>query len=212
MTTLAIMKARIADELARDDLTSQIGTAITTAIEAYQRTRFAFNESRDITFATVADQEFYGPAANPLIPNLYRIDFANILIGNTVCDLVRRRHQVLEDLSNNATAKGQPFNYAYYDKQIRLYPVPTSSTWTVRIAAHVKLPAPATDAETGNAWMTDAERLIRARAKQELFAHVLYDLEKAGVMNQAAQDALDELKGEAALQAGLGLIASSEDC
>ena len=49
---LAAMKARIADEFARDDLTEQIALAIVDAIKFYKDQRFEFNESRDITFAT----------------------------------------------------------------------------------------------------------------------------------------------------------------
>ena len=37
MATLAVMKARIADELARTDLTSQIALAIQSAIDFYEQ-------------------------------------------------------------------------------------------------------------------------------------------------------------------------------
>mgnify|MGYP003487895577 FL=1 len=44
MTTLATMKDRIARELRRSNIETQIGEAITTAIDAYQTERFAFAE------------------------------------------------------------------------------------------------------------------------------------------------------------------------
>lgn len=53
---------------------------------------------------------------------------------------------------------------------------------------------PATDGETGNAWMTTAERLIRCRAKAELYAHVIQKNDKATTQFQLAEEALQQLR------------------
>lgn len=200
------MKARIADELARADLTSQIAYAITDAIECYQSERFWFNESRDVTFSTVASQEYYTSSDNALIPDIYAIDYAVMTVGSVVNALTRYTPEHIEYLSDDGTQTGEPCAYAYFQKKIRLYPVPTD-VYTVRIAGHVKVAAPATDGEADNPWMTDAERLIRARAKYNLAVDILYEPNLASAMSAAITDAFDQLKGRTNRQVGTGIIA-----
>ena len=72
--------------------------------------------------------------------------------------------------------------------------------------------APATDDETGNPWMTHAERLIRSRAKLELALHVLKDETLAGTMKAAVSEAWDQLKSRTSqiTQVGQGKIRAME--
>lgn len=207
MTTQTIMKARIADELARSDLTSQIAYAITDAIERYQSDRFWFNESRDVTFSTVASQEYYTSSDSASIPDIYAIDYVAMTVGSNVQILRREPPIVLERLSDNGTQTGEPHSFAYFQKKIRLYPVP-SAVYAVRVSGHVKVAAPASDGEASNVWMIDAERLIRARVKLELATHVLKDVELAAAMGQAVTEAYDQLKGRTNRQLGSGSIQS----
>lgn len=198
MTTLTIMKARIADELARSDLTSQIASAITTAIDAYRDLRFWFNESRTITFSTVAGQEFYDSTDAAALGTIRRFDYIGVYIGDQFNRLEYHSPADMEWLSVGLTASGQPFDYTYYQRKIRLYPTP-DGVYTVRVGASVTVAAPATDGETDNPWMVEAERLIRSRAKNELALHVLKDTDLAQTMAIAVQEALDQLKGETAM-------------
>lgn len=207
MTTQTVMKARIADELARSDLTTQIAYAITDAIERYQPERMWFNESRDVTFNTVASQEYYTSSDNALIPNIYAIDYAAITVGGNIHMLKREVPRVIEGWSDNGTQTGEPYAYAYFQKKVRLYPVPTS-IYAVRFAGHVKVAAPATDGEADNVWMTDAERLIRLRAKYNLAMDVLRDADLATAMSVAITEAFDQLKGRTNRQVGTGTIAA----
>ncbi len=193
MTTLAVMKTRIADELARDDLTSQIAYAITDAIAAYTDERFHFNESRAITFNTVADQEFYDSSDAEAIATINKIDYVMVYIGDQPYQLDALTPAQIEASSTNGTSTGQSSWYCWYGNQIRLYPVP-SGAWTVRIGAAVNAAAPATDDEADNPWMTYAERLIRSRAKMELALHVLKDTDLAATMGQAIEEAFQQLK------------------
>jgi hypothetical protein len=193
MTTQTIMKARIADELARDDLTSQIVYAIADAIDAYQDERWYFNESRAITVTTVADQEFYSSSDASAIGTITKIDYVFIYIGDQPYELLPLKPADIEAASVNGTSTGEPSWYCWYNNQIRLYPVP-SDAWTVRIGAAVTVAAPATDGEADNPWMTKAERLIRSRAKLELALHVLKDTDLAATMSQAVEEAFEQLK------------------
>jgi hypothetical protein len=205
MATLADMKARVADELARGDLTSQIASAIADAIAFYQDRRFFFNESRDITFNTVVGQQWYGAADNANIPLLYFIDYLTMTVGNIVSDVPRMEPEDLEILTMSGTQQGEPYAYTYYNQQIRLYPVP-SQVWPMRLGAHIAAAAPASDGEVNNPWMTVAEKLIRSRAKYELAINWLKDMDLAQTMTAAVTEAFDELKGRTNRQTGRGVI------
>src|ERR1700737_3368598 len=193
---LAQMKGRIQDELARSDLASQVSFAITDAIGFYQNERFIFNESRDITFPTVAGQDFYGAAANSAIPLMWSFDYLVLYLGGIPWPIKRRTPEYVEFANNNGLVTGQPYNYAWYNKQIRLGPVP-DGVYTIRVAGRITYAAPAKDDEANNPWMIDAEKLIRSRAKYELALNVIQDTEMAQIMAAQTTEAFDQLKGAA---------------
>jgi putative flippase GtrA len=206
---LAQMKSRIADELARSDLTSQIAYAISDAISFYQNERFVFNESRDITFKTVAGQDFYGVAANAGIPNVWSFDYLILYLGGIPWPIKRRTPLEVEILNNNGLVSGQPYNYAWYNKQIRLGPVP-DGIYTIRFAGLITYAAPASDNEANNPWMIDAEKLIRSRAKYELALNVLQDTDMAQIMAAQTTEAFDQLKGAANQLTGTGEVSPTQ--
>lgn len=210
LNTLGYMKDKIADELARPDLTSQIADKINEAIQSYQQERFFFNESRDLLFNTVAGQEFYGSADNSAIPTLQSFDYLILYLGNIPWPMKRRTDIEMELLNQNGLVRGQPYNWAYYNQQIRLGPVP-DSIMQVRIAAQILAGIPANDDVAGNPWMSfHAERLIRCRAKYELYLHVIKDLGKAQAMAAGVTEAFDTLKGQTNRLVGTGLMQSVE--
>lgn len=205
---LAAMKARIADEMARADLTSQIGLAITDAIRYYQNERFAFNESRDITFNTVAGTDFYGASANADIPLMFAFDYLILYIGGVPFELHRKPPIEVELFNQNGLVRGQPTRYAFYNRQIRVGPVP-DAVYLLRIAGQITYAAPASDVEVGNPWMIDAEKLIRSRAKQEIMIHVeKRDAQDPALieMKAEADDAFDNLKGLTNRLTGTGRV------
>jgi hypothetical protein len=208
--TLGYMKDKIADEIARPDLTSQIFDKITEAVEAYQPERFFFSETRDITFNTVAGQEFYTSSDNASIPTLQAFDYVILYIGNIPWPISRRTDVEIEVLNQNGLLKGQPWNWSYYNQQLRLGPVP-DTVYPMRIAAQQTMPLPGTDDITGNPWTTKiAERLIRCRAKYELYLHVIRNMEMAEAMAAAVTEAFDALKGQTNRLVGRGITAPME--
>lgn len=190
MSTLAIMKARIASELARNNLTSQIADAISTAISVYQKDRFRFNEAiplAPVTFNTIPGQPYYSGAlpSAPLVsvlPTMKKIDYLNITIGNTVQYLDREEPETIRLLNFANTQSGQPLSYAVEGETIMLYPTP-SEVWPILFGGVFAYPAPADDAETGNRWMLDGELLIRSRAKFEIATHVTRNKQMADDMS-----------------------------
>lgn len=186
----AAMQARLADELSRSDLTSQIKLAILSAIQTYRGKRFYFNELRSDTFNTVSGQEFYTSADLADIPNLPDID--SILFNQSSSfryPLVKRTWAQLELWSiNPTTVSGFPTDFCWYGGQIRLYPIP-NGVYSCRISGTIRLtPDPLSADNDTNAWMTDGEELIRQRAKADLNINVIRDPEwQAERRNIAAQ-------------------------
>jgi hypothetical protein len=201
--TLADMKARIADELARSDLTSQIGLAIMDAIAFFQSERFAFNESRNILFNTVPGQEFYTGTDNPAIPLIFAADYLILYLGSIPWPVHRKQPIDIELYNQNGLMEGQPIMYCIFNQSIRLGPVP-DQVYQLRLSAQVTFPAPATDDEANNFWMTSAEKMIRTRAKWEIAMNVTYDDGLAQRMAPQFQEAYDQLKGATNRLVGTG--------
>ena len=182
------MKIRIADELARDDLSNQIANCINDAISAYNNERFYFNETRDLLFTTVSGQEWYTHTDLPNLDNVLKIDYAFLIVGGYPYQLAATEPVALEALSVPNMSQGQSYQYAFYNQAIRLYPVPNSNSWQVRLGACLQAPPPPDDTTPGNPWVCDCERLIRSRAKYEMAVHVLYDGDLALAMGGTSLD------------------------
>lgn len=157
MSTFGTMQARIADELLRSSLAAPIAKAIKTAIAYWETTRFAFNEG-DWTRNTVASTEGYGFPSD-----LAAIDDIIITVSGSRYRLKLRHHTWLNSVSLTTTALGQPGYYAAHNRQFRLYPIPDAA-YALKLYG-VQHFAELSDADDTNAWMTEAEELIRQRAK-----------------------------------------------
>lgn len=218
---LAAMKARIAAELARPDILSSnaiIADAITTAIAQYQNTRFRFSETTPNappTFPTVAGRYIYTSADNANIGSVLKIDRVLITIGNTLQALARDTATNVILYNQTTTMQGQPSSYAYEGDQLLLAAVP-ASIWTITLGLFKFVAAPASDVEAANPWMTDAELLIRSRAKYEIAVHRLRNTSMAETMSPhppapgqpigATYAAWKNLKAEANLIASIGRV------
>lgn len=181
---LADLQAQIADDLARGDLSTQITSAITTAIQHYWSDRFYFNETRDVTFPTVPGKYVYTVTDNANIPLFFDWDDLFLIVTGTQIRLLRRADQPdLEYLiANSGNSKGEPRDWAWYNQQLWLYPIPNLSTYTVRIAGAYRIAAPTDPTDAVNPWITEAFEMILCYAKGLLYLHTLHDTEKAAEM------------------------------
>lgn len=193
MTTLAVLKAEIADDLERTDLTTQIAEAITAAITHWQAERFYFNESRLNTFVTVAAQSTYTSSDDGDIPNFLQIDYVKLIDSDgQIYTLLRQDPEDIEDLLFTGTSSGRPYSYAYWEESFRLFPVP-DDVYTIRPVGHVLKAEPAADGATGNVWMTAGYDLIKAEALERLSKFKERDLDYAGTNREAKIAALSRL-------------------
>lgn len=183
MTTLAIMKARIAKELRRSNISTEIGEAISTAIDAYQSERLWFAEQYHVDIDLIEGQEFYTATDNVWIGRVSRLDYVHLVLSGQSYSLRRMPDQWLDIASPPGNSGGQPYCWGWYASTLRVYPVPSASGMKVRLAGQFETPAPETDSEASNPWMVEAETLIRSRAKYELYQHLLLDLAKAAMFD-----------------------------
>lgn len=167
------MKARISNELERSDLGSFIPDAIYDAIKTYERRRYWFNESRDLTFNTVAGQRIYTTSDAAWIPTTITIDHLFITVGGQRRCLSRRDAADIELLADNSALQGEPYCWAYWNKSIQLYPIPQQE-YEIRAYAHIRLPQLVDDSDE-NAWTEEAEAMIRQAAKALLCSEVTMD-------------------------------------
>lgn len=207
--TQGYLKDKIADQLARADLTTQIAECISDAVVFYQPHRFVFSEGRDTTLSTAVGQEFYTSSDDPLIASLFAFDYITIQIGTAKFDIQRYQPEQIELLTQSGTQQGQPYAFSYYNYQLRFYPVP-SAVYPLTIAAHQKIATPAADNTAGNPWMVDGERLIRGRAKYELAVNYTKNMAEAERMTAYVTEAYDELKARTNRLSGLGLITPTQ--
>lgn len=168
MTTLATMKARVANELARDDLTSEIASAITEAIDHYKWRRFWFNEEMAATSSTVQGTELYSAPAPFLSVDYIRGVRSG---GASRFEIVPRHNVDVQALTVGVETQGQPFCYSQIEGKYRFWPIPDAVydlTWSGLVDV-----SPASDNEADNPWMTYGESLIRNRAKAYVSIGVL---------------------------------------
>lgn len=160
MSTYGTMQARIADEISRSDLSTQIQAAIQSAIAHYGKEPFYFNEQQ-ATAPTVADQEYYDMPAD-----IVEMQTLSIVVNSSKYVLNPRPFEWVEAISITSTTTGQPTDFTIFRQKFRLYPIP-NAVYTLYIAYIRTLPTLAVSADT-NAWMVTAEEMIRGRAKWDL--------------------------------------------
>lgn len=206
---LSDLKAAIADDIQRGDVTNQIAAAITAAIDFYADTHLYFTETRASTFPTVAAQSRYTSADNTDIPLYLDFERAFIVDGANQLRLEWMKPGEMEYLLGNSKSSGRPHRWSYYGQSVWLYPVP-NAVFTFQPLVTVKVPGPATDAEMNNPWMTEAFELIRCRAKIYLSVHTTNDDQLAAKMVLAEKSALTRLRRETEKKAGSGGLQATQ--
>lgn len=209
--TLADLKARIQDDLARSDLASQIGNEIESAIEHFRGTRLYFTETRDVTFTTSIGQGIYTVIDNASIPMFFEMDDVFLTDAGQKHRLTRSDPQELEYLMDSSASSGRPNRWAWFDQSIYLYPLPDIA-YSIRLVGAIERASPANDAEENNVWMTEAFELLRCRAKWYLYGHVINDVNRAvqfgGIdgMGGGVGAALAALRKKTTSQRAMGVI------
>lgn len=206
MSTLATMRTRIADDLNRSDVNTQIDKAINRAIIYYSKERFWFNETTG-TVATVASTQAYGTAQS-LPTDILEIDTVKLTIASTNKQVLdKRTYQWLQEMDLSAQTS-QPTDWAWYKSSLYLYPTPNAA-WTVTLSYMKSYAELSLDADT-NDWTTSAEDLIEARARWWLYSRVIMDYEAADRAKAEEAEALYCLRHKTSNLLATNMIAATD--
>lgn len=204
MSTFLEMVTKIAADLRRSNIATEIKAAINDAIAEAAKTRFYFNEMIDQTFVTVNGTEYYDDLG------LVEIDAAWFLQGTSRYNLSIESQLTEDDLaSGNPQTSGQLQELSRYGKKLRLYPIP-NGVITVHLNGFGKLiPNPLVNDGDTNAWLTEGELYIRALAKRNVFRDVVRDYGEAKVLESIAEDYKQMLVEDTTLRSSTGKLRST---
>lgn len=189
MSTFATLKARVADELNKSNLTSQVATAVTRAIEFYADERLEFNEGRSTCTTTASNDYVTYPSG------LRKADEVFATVSGRTYKLIRRDFDVLEYWHGASDSTGQPMDYAIRDGQLFIYPTPDQA-YTLTVTGVYDETALSDDTDT-NGWCTGMPQdLIVARAKFTIARDITIDDEMMRNSRLAEVEALARLRSE----------------
>lgn len=190
MSTLGQVKARVARELDRTDLATEISDAIQSALIFYRAEHLYFNESR-ATMDTSAGQSEY-----PLPDDYVGMQYIMCTANSRNYKLNEYSYQQLDELTETSST-AEPVNFAIWDTQIHLDPIP-DDVYPLRIVYVREITLSASDSAV-NAWLTEAEELIRLHTKVDLLINRIRGpeaLEEAKGLRALEVDMLGKLKME----------------
>ncbi|MGU3399232.1 hypothetical protein ACLBWS_05735 [Brucellaceae bacterium D45D] len=203
------MMTVIADEIddTTGEYTAQIQNCIFSAIRFCERDVYYFNETRDVTFPTIANREWYDATDNANIPTLVRIVAAYCEDDRGERTTLRRvPPEEIEIVSDNAASRGEPYSYTYFGQRIRLYPVPSDTQYTIRLQLGPYRLAEIKSSTDSNAWFTEAFDLVKARAKYHLYKDFLKDAPLAMAALNDFNEEQSALSAETSRRNGTGII------
>jgi hypothetical protein len=192
MATFKDMQDRISDDLVNESITTtQIQNAILSSIKLYERRAFWFMQTVG-TFSTVAAQEYYSTTDFADMANIKSIH--SVLVTNVVKTPLNDADYNSVDAMQTGSVTGAPSHYTYYQKKLRLYPIP-DAVYTVTISYTRQYAALSSDTDE-NDWTNEAEELIRQAAKRRLALDILHDTDMASRISTLEREAYDELLSE----------------
>lgn len=197
--TYGDMQTRIASEVIRTSLTSDIQNAIQSAIQDYEGERLHFNEQTYLIPTTSGTQDYALPAsltteaggALGTGETLLEIDSLVCYLNNWPLPL-RPVSSGWINAYQSTNFVGQPAYYAFFNNKVRLAPIPNGA-YSLKITGLSRLPA-LSAAGDANAWMTEGEKLIREHAKLILYRDIIRNSEMAQVASMAEAEAFAALK------------------
>lgn len=199
MPTLAYLKAKIADDLHRDDLTTQISDAITNSVRRYNRERLWFLEGT-ATLTTSASAASY-----PLPSDFKAMDSVLLNISGSTFPLTRNHYSSIDD-NDYAHTTGKPSEYTIYGDSIRFYPTPDSA-YSTTISYLKALDTPSDSGS--NVWTSAAFDVIRYAAEKEIYRSHLRNPEMGMVSAEQEGEAISSLLRENVQRISIGQIKRS---
>lgn len=189
MSSLSDTRSKIADYLNRNDLNSQIDTAINRAIDFYETFQFWFQQGTD-TFSTVSGQESYG-TGDGLPSNISDINVAQYTLSSGDFKMHRVSFDEFQ-LLNPSHNQGQPINYSWWNDKLYIDPVPDQA-YTITLWYWKNYPDMTANDDT-NDFLDHASDLIEARVMWSISSLLLRQFDVANQYKQMESEALFPLQ------------------
>ena len=207
MSDFATIKARIASEMHRGELSasaSAVQAAVLSAIDCYKRRRFYFNEFND-EVATCSSSATY-MSLNRFSVGSLDIDSVKMIITNRDYPLSKATWNQLDSV-DAGQFYGYPDYFAIHADKFRFYP-PPNAEYEVKVSGVKELTEISANAagSATNAWVDDAEEMIRYKAKANLFRDHLRDYNSAERFEMEAQRSYRELRKEVIAKTSAGKL------
>lgn len=185
MTTRGSLEAKVADMLARTDLTTQIASELTSAIRHYESEQFWFNEHRLSLScsSTVVEYTLSASIVQILTVQITRSS------SSYVIDEISEAERISYDTGN---VTGDPSWYAFFRGAFIPYPRP-SSAYVATISC-IRKPATLSVTTDSNVFTINARELIESRTAANIALRYTRSTEDAQVFKLLEQEALAELR------------------
>jgi hypothetical protein len=215
MTSFLDVRNRVADQLARSDLSTQIDREIQLAIARYNRRVTWLHEVRAATLTSVAAQAWYstvdvstgaGPQDVAGRTTVEVADIQSVRYMRTADhdDLKQVRYSDFERFFDTTGSAGRATYFTLYAGQIGIWPVPDGvETFTLSVVCKPVIPALAADESI---WFDQAQELIENAAAAAICRKFLSDGERAQAFQVYETAAWDELLAESNLKSATGRL------
>lgn len=210
MSGLATVVSRIREDINRgSDFDARIKRALNDSIHYYRAVRLGFNTKRK-TFLASAEY-------TSLTANWVETDYLTLERSNYRNTLIQKTPDWINEERVSPSYSSEPIYYAIQNRQLRLFPAPDQS-YSVEMSYLYDLGGVLTD-DTGadfsasdsfsNAWLGEAEALIRMHATVDLLENFIDGPEahaKAERLRLREEQELKQLKRRANREQGSGMI------
>ena len=192
MATYTEVQNFILGDLHRTDLTTQVQTAMSNAVDKLRLERFWFNESQTSFTATLTSDY----AISTVLPRLLQIDTMRVWHNGTPTEL-DRGHWADFNTLDETLVNGTPSYWAVHHQMLRLYPTP-NETMSVEASGLLELSL--------TAWCSYAPTVVRALAEVELFSLVTHDQGGAARVADFLKLEIEQLRKRGATMATSGEV------
>ena len=205
MTTFLDVRTRVADQLARSDLNTQIDREIQLAMARYNRRVSWLHEVREVSLTSVAARAWYssvdlstgtGPQDTTGrtavdVADIQKIDYMR---DPNYDDLRQVHYSDFEGFFDTTGAAGRPTYFTLYAGQIGIWPVPDGVTiYTLSAVVKPIIPSLAADESI---WFDQAQELIENAAAAAICRKFIQDGERAQAFQVYETEAWNDLVRE----------------
>ena len=205
MTTFLDVRTRVADQLARSDLNTQIDREIQLAMARYNRRVSWLHEVREVSLTSVAAQAWYssvdvstgtGPQDTTGrtavdVADIQKIDYMR---DPNYDDLRQVHYSDFEGFFDTTGAARRPTYFTLYAGQIGIWPVPDGVTiYTLSAVVKPIIPSLAADESI---WFDQAQELIENAAAAAICRKFIQDGERAQAFQVYETEAWNDLVRE----------------